>query len=160
MPKCTSCGIERRDLAKPCAVCGALGEPSAAAGATPPSRTSGDLAIQNGVKRIGNPTARRTVRKNGSALGVLFDLSFAEFVTTSMVKLFFIIGIIWSTILTLVLIVLGFKVGASKGVLALLLSPIVFLISVLCARIWCEMIIVVFRIAENTSRLVEQGKQG
>ncbi|MCC5843569.1 MAG: DUF4282 domain-containing protein [Verrucomicrobia bacterium] len=44
----------------------------------------------------------------------------------------------------------------SKGIMFLILSPLLFLLYVLGARIWCEMIIVLFRIAENTSRLVEK----
>jgi len=89
---------------------------------------------------------------------MLFDLSFTEFVTTHVIKVLFIIGVIFAAIGTIALIVAGFSAGAGMGILFLLLSPIVFLLYVLGARIWCEMIIVLFRIAENTSRLVDQNK--
>lgn len=92
------------------------------------------------------------------SVGMLFNLSFTEFVTTRVIKVLFIIGVIFAAIGTIALIVAGFSAGAGMGILFLLLSPIVFLLYVLAARIWCEMIIVLFRIAENTSRLVDQNK--
>jgi hypothetical protein len=91
-------------------------------------------------------------------LSLLFDLSFSEFLTTRLIKLLFVIGVIFSAIMSIVLIVAGFTSGTFEGVIALILSPAVFFIYVLFTRIWCEMIIVVFRIAENTSRLVDQNK--
>lgn len=96
--------------------------------------------------------------QNKSSIGMLFDLSFSEFITTRIIQLLFIIGVVFAAIGSLAFIVSGFRSGAVLGLLFLILSPIVFLLWVLFARIWCEMIIVVFRIAENTSRLVDQGK--
>jgi len=96
--------------------------------------------------------------QNKGSIGMLFDLSFKEFVTTRIIKVIFIIGVVFAAIGTLVLIVSGFSASAGRGILFIILSPIVFLLYVLVARIWCEIIIVVFRIAENTSRLVDQGK--
>ena len=96
--------------------------------------------------------------QNKSSIGMLFDLSFTEFVTTRFIKILFIIGVVFAAIGALALIVTGFSASAVRGLLFLILSPIVFLIYVFLVRIWCEMIIVVFRIAENTSRLVDQGK--
>jgi len=98
------------------------------------------------------------VMEEKSTIGLLFDLSFSEFVTTRVIKVLFILGVIGAGIGSLTFIVAGFSGGFLKGLLFLLLSPLVFLLWTLGARIWCELIIVAFRIAENTSRLVEQGK--
>ena len=92
-------------------------------------------------------------------LALLFDLSFSEFVTTRVIKVIFILGITLAAVYTGVFICMGFAVGAGVGLLFLILSPVVFLLFVLGARIWCEMLMVIFRVAENTSRLVEQGRQ-
>jgi len=97
--------------------------------------------------------------ENKGILALLFDLSFSEFVTTRVIKIIFIIGIVFSAIYALVFIGMGFAIGAGVGLLFLIFSPLVFLLCVLGARIWCEMIMVIFRVAENTSRLVEQGRQ-
>jgi len=93
-----------------------------------------------------------------SSISMLFDLSFTEFVTTRFIKVLFVIGVVFAVIGAIAAIVGGFSSGVATGILSLILSPILFLLYVLGARIWCEIIIVVFRIAENTSRLVEQNK--
>ena len=94
--------------------------------------------------------------ENKGPMGMLFDLSFTEFVTTRVIKLLFVIGIVFATIGALFVLISGFTQGFFAGIVGLILSPIVFLLYVLGARIWCEMIIVIFRIAENTGKMVEQ----
>jgi signal transduction histidine kinase len=89
--------------------------------------------------------------------GSLFDLSFTEFVTTRIIKFLFVLAIIGSAIGALAIVIARFSSGAA-GISVLLLSLVVFFLSVLFSRIWLELIIVLFRIAENTSRLVEQNK--
>lgn len=96
---------------------------------------------------------------NKGPMGMLFDLSFTEFVTTRVIKLLFIIGIVFAAFGALGLLISGFANGVVTGILCLILAPVFFLLYVLFARIWCEMIIVVFRIAENTGKMVEQRQQ-
>ncbi len=91
-------------------------------------------------------------------LGSLFDFSFSEFVTTRVIKTLFVVAIVMVGLGTIGLIISGFSKSATMGVFMLLLSPLFFLLYVLFARIWLELIIVMFRIAENTGRLVEQNK--
>jgi hypothetical protein len=102
-----------------------------------------------------NPYKEFIMSDKGS-IGMLFDLSFSEFITTRVIKFLFVLGVVFAAIGTIALIVGGFSAGAGKGFLSLILSPLVFLLYVLAARIWCEMVMVLFRIAENTSRLVDQ----
>jgi hypothetical protein len=45
---------------------------------------------------------------------------------------------------------MAFRFGAVRALLMIIGSPIVFLIYVLVARIWLELVVVIFRIAENT----------
>ena len=90
-------------------------------------------------------------------IGSLFDLSFTDFVTTRIIKFLFILAIIFSGIEALAVVIAGFASGSTAvGILTLLLSPVIFFLGVLMARVWLELIIVVFRIAENTGRLPEQ----
>lgn len=89
-------------------------------------------------------------------LGSLFDLSFTEFITTRVIKVLFILAIIFSAIAAVAMIVSGFAGGAISGIVLLIISPILFLVYVILARVWLELIIVIFRIAENTGRLAEQ----
>ncbi len=95
---------------------------------------------------------------NKGTLGLLFDLSFSEFVTTRIIKVLFVLGIVFAGIGSLMILGKGFNAGFLSGLLSLVIAPLAFLLWTLMARMWCELIIVAFRIAENTSRLVEQGK--
>jgi hypothetical protein len=91
--------------------------------------------------------------------GTLFDLSFSEFITTKLIKVLYI--------LLLILVAIGFVIaffsslvtmfsrgGFLAGLLGIVLAPIGALIYVILARMWMELIIVIFRIAENTTELV------
>ncbi len=87
------------------------------------------------------------------------DLSFTEFVTTRIIKFLFVLAIIASAIGAVAMVIGVFSShSVAFGILGLLLSPVVFLLYVLFARMWLELIIVAFRIAENTGRLLEQNK--
>lgn len=87
------------------------------------------------------------------AFGAIFDLSFSEFVTTRVIKVLYVIGIFISALIALAVLIGGLSEGVVAGILGLILAPIIFMLYVLLARIWCEMIIVIFRIAENTSKI-------
>jgi Domain of unknown function (DUF4282) len=78
----------------------------------------------------------------------LFDFSFTEFVTTRLIRLLYAIGVLFAAVAALVAIIRGFDAGAGAGIVALILSPLIFLLVVIIARVWLEIIIVVFRIAE------------
>ena len=91
-------------------------------------------------------------------LGSVFDFSFTHFVTTKIIKVIFIILMVFAGLAALAFMAMGFKQGTGMGFIFLLLAPVIFFIYVLFARIWCEIIIVLFRIAENTGRIPEQSK--
>jgi len=81
-------------------------------------------------------------------LPALFDFSFSQFVTTRLVRLLYAIGVLIAVVAALGAIVRGFNEGAGAGLVALIVAPLVFLLVVIIARVWLEIIIVVFRIAE------------
>jgi hypothetical protein len=89
----------------------------------------------------------------------LFDMSFSDFVTIRLIKVLYILGIAGAVICGLAFIISGFSNGAGTGLFFLLVSPVLVGIYILLVRIWLELIIVVFRIAENTSLLVKMKKQ-
>lgn len=89
----------------------------------------------------------------------LFDLSFDEFITMRIVRVLFILGIIGSGILALSFIISGFAGdNPAMGILFLLLSPVVFFLYVIMVRVWLEIVLVIFKIAENTNQLVKKDK--
>jgi len=82
-------------------------------------------------------------------LGTLFDFSFSEFITTKVIKFILGLAMVVNAILTIGVIVGAFRVGWLGGIVVLILSPLIYLIMMLISRIYLELIIVIFRIAEN-----------
>lgn len=84
--------------------------------------------------------------------GSLFDLSFENFVTIRIIRFLFILGILFSCLGALGVLVGMIQQGGFMIVLAFIAAPITFFLSILVFRIWLEIIIVMFRIAENTGQ--------
>ena len=78
----------------------------------------------------------------------LFDFSFTEFVTTRLIRLLYAIGVLVAAAIAIAAILRGLNEGAGAAVIALIFAPLIFLLVVILARVWLEIIIVVFRIAE------------
>ena len=96
---------------------------------------------------------------NKGIIACIFDFSFSEFVTTRIIKILFILAILLAGLWALIILGAGFAskdAGTIFG--SLIMAPLVFFFAVLWSRVWLELIVVAFRIAENTARLVEQGR--
>lgn len=97
-----------------------------------------------------------------SFFGKLFDLSFKEFITLQIIKYLYVVGIIFAAFMAIIVLVGGFTQLSSdlgKGIFGILFSPVVFLLATLSVRLALEALVATFRIAENTTKLVEQGEQ-
>ncbi|MBN1403676.1 MAG: DUF4282 domain-containing protein [Opitutales bacterium] len=86
-------------------------------------------------------------------LTALFDLSFKNFITTKLVKFIYILELVFIAIGALGSLIGGFAQGITSGLLSLILVPIFTLLAVMFARVWCEMLIVIFRICEDVSKI-------
>ncbi len=80
--------------------------------------------------------------------GRLFDVSMKTFITPSIIKVLFILGIIAISIMSLVILVAGTQ--ADGGTVFILLAPLYWFFGVLYLRVILEVIVVLFRIEENT----------
>lgn len=92
----------------------------------------------------------------------LFDTSFSSFITTKFIRILYIILILVLGVAAFVAL-FGFATAFSEFmpwivgfVLALPVAALVFLVYVILARIWLEIIIVVFRMAENIQRMADR----
>lgn len=85
--------------------------------------------------------------------GRLFDTSFSEYITPSIIKVIFIIGVLLAGIAAILLLFGGVRGGGMGAVLSLVIAPIAFVLYVIGVRISCELIIIMFRICDNTSKL-------
>ncbi|TCD48611.1 DUF4282 domain-containing protein [Chlorobium sp. N1] len=100
--------------------------------------------------------------QNGSLFKKLFDFSFKEFVTLQIVQYLYVLGIVFAAITALG--TMGAAVGAMqysfwRGVGGLLMGPVVFFLLTLLARLLLEALVATFRIAENTTILVERNER-
>lgn len=90
--------------------------------------------------------------------GRLFDFSFEEFITLQLIKVIYMIFVAFSGIGALVFFFGTVAEGGVAIVAGIVIAPLFFLVYVILARVWLEVLIVVFRISENTAELVRQGR--
>jgi len=83
----------------------------------------------------------------------LFDFSFSSFVTLDIIKILYILAVAFLGIAALAILFEG------PFLLALIFAPIWFLLSVIWVRVGLELIIVIFKIWENTSFLAGRLKE-
>jgi hypothetical protein len=85
----------------------------------------------------------------------LFDFSFKRFVTTGIIKLIFWINVLAAGALGIITIIGGFKESFVLGILALIFSPVFYIIYVAIIRMILELIVIIFRIGEYTEEIAE-----
>lgn len=85
-------------------------------------------------------------------LGRVFDLSFSEFVTPSIIKIIFVLGIVMAGLFSLFIFIAFANQGGGAVVAGLVVAPLVFFLYVLLARVMSEIYLILFRIEENTRR--------
>lgn len=95
-----------------------------------------------------------------SFLQELFDFSFNTFVTQKLIKVIYGLGIVLLGGWGLWIIVAAFDAGFTVGVTTLVFTPIGFLAAVIVLRIYLEIAIVLFRIADNTTQMASTSKAG
>ncbi len=86
----------------------------------------------------------------------LFDISFSNLLTTKIIKVLYILAIVFSGLMALGFIVSGFSASSGAGLFMLILAPVIFLLHVISARVFLEIVIVIFKIAENTQKMVQR----
>jgi hypothetical protein len=91
--------------------------------------------------------------QNDAGLSALLDFSFKSFITLSVIKILYILGMVVIALAALVMLISGFSQGVGPGIVALILAPLVAIIYLIMFRIWLELIVVIFRIGENTSKM-------
>lgn len=89
--------------------------------------------------------------------GALFDFSFSQFVTTRLVRFLYAVLVLIDALIALGAIARAFNEGAGAGLVALILAPILFLILVVITRVYLEIVIVIFRIAEYLREMSGRG---
>ena len=92
-------------------------------------------------------------------LGSLMDLSFTSFITTKLIKVLYILSMVLIGLYALVIIGLGFSISPFVGFIFIItVAPLFVLFALIYTRVILELIIVLFRIAENTAEMASQGR--
>jgi predicted lipid-binding transport protein (Tim44 family) len=80
----------------------------------------------------------------------LTDLSFSEFITTKIIKVLYVLCIIMAALMGLGMFIGGAQAGPGGAIAGLIMGALFFAVYVLFIRVSLEVLIVIFRIAENT----------
>lgn len=86
----------------------------------------------------------------------LFDLSFSNFITTKIIKFIFGLWIIFSALALLGGLITGaMRLGDEpiQGIAIIIVSPLAALLYLIIGRMYLELVIVLFRIAENIGEI-------
>jgi hypothetical protein len=91
----------------------------------------------------------------GPILRALFDLSFSRFLSLELVKILYVVAIFLAVLAVIPTIVIAFDTGFWTGVISIFVAPFLFLIYIVSWRVWLELLIVLFRIAEYAREIAE-----
>ena len=83
----------------------------------------------------------------------LFDLSFEEFITPSLIKVLYVLAMVVIGLGVLGAIIMGFVNSGAWGVLVLVMALIAGFVYLLVARVLLELTIIFFRIRDNTEEI-------
>lgn len=85
----------------------------------------------------------------------LMDFSFSALIAPKVVKFLYVVCIIACAFASLSVVITGFATSIASGFLLLIFSPVFFVLMVIMARIYLEIIIVIFRIAEDIQQIAK-----
>jgi hypothetical protein len=133
---CTNCGASNKNGKDLCVNCGESLRHNEIEDRLSRLRTSNDPPSSNKI----------------DFLHPLFDFSFHRSVTVKMMKFLYILSILFAGLIALSFILVGFESSLWFGLFALLVgAPVVFLLTVIFSRVFLQMILVVFRMADHTA---------
>lgn len=81
-------------------------------------------------------------------LGKLFDFSFDQFITISLIR--FLYGLLMLATALYTLAFIAFTAQLDLVIAGVIGAPFMLLLGLIMARVYCEFMFVIFRIAENT----------
>ena len=88
-------------------------------------------------------------------LAALLDFGFTKFITLGVVKIIYLLGIGLIGLGFLAALISSFTMGVFAILGVMIVGPIIALLYLMFFRIWLELVVVIFRIAENTTKMVE-----
>jgi uncharacterized protein DUF4282 len=103
------------------------------------------------------PAAARTKKQPGEKgfIGSLFDFSFSSMVTPKIVKVLYVLFTIWTALIGLTILVIGFRTGGVPGGLftLIIVEPIFLLLTLGIYRVVLEAFMVIFRMYDELKQI-------
>jgi Domain of unknown function (DUF4282) len=94
-------------------------------------------------------------------IATLFDLSFDVLLTTKLVRFTYVTLLVGAGMVAVGVGFAGFARGFLSGLVTLLIfAPLIFLVAAVFARIYCELVLVLFRIQAHTAETAELLRSG
>lgn len=81
----------------------------------------------------------------------LFDFSFTSFITPRIVPVLYILGLVFGAVSFLIYVGIGFSLPGGYGALIVIPALLLAVLTLIFARVWSEVIMVVFRVYERVS---------
>jgi hypothetical protein len=131
---CTNCGASNKDDATSCINCGeSLSE----------VQIEESLSSVRGFRDV-------SIHQKVDLLRVLFSFSFNQKVSLKLVKFLFSLSIFSAGLMAIFFVIMGFKLSIWFGIFSLLIgAPLIFFLIVIYSRVFLEMILVIFRMADH-----------
>lgn len=86
--------------------------------------------------------------------GDLFDVNFEDFITVRIIKVIYILGMLLIGIGALVALITGFSRGGGAAIVfTFVLVPLGALLMLIFFRVYLELVVVIFRIGENSTEI-------
>ncbi len=93
-----------------------------------------------------------------AGLGALLDFGFQKFITLSVIRVLYLLGIAAIALGLVVALMGAFLQGGWQALAVLVIAPLFALVYLIFLRVWLELVVVIFKIGENTGKLVQQGE--
>jgi hypothetical protein len=87
----------------------------------------------------------------------LFDFSFGQSLTRSIVKLLYVISILAGGVAVVACVVLGMQQSPAQGLIALVAGVAALFVGILIVRVLLELALVILRIGEGIDRATHSG---
>jgi Domain of unknown function (DUF4282) len=110
----------------------------------------------------GAAPGRSRARQSGDKgfIGSLFDFSFTSMVTPKIIKVLYVLAVLWTVLFALIYVVVGFSFGGFWGGVGviILVAPIMLLLGIGISRVVLEAFMVAFKIHDELKAIREQGE--
>lgn len=103
---------------------------------------------------------RMNVNQRPGLFQARFDFSFSSIATEKIIAVLYVISLVGVALAAVVVIAAGFRAGFAEGLPALIIgAPLILFFGAIYVRLILESLIVLFRIADHTREIAEQGRR-